>query len=214
VTVTGAAWVFLVCAAVVALADWVAVVRGQKTLEYACKPLTIVLLMAVAATVHVDDGSVRGWFLAALTLSMLGDVWLMLPRDLFIPGLASFFLAHVAFIAGMWVDGVSFLGFTLGLTVAVIAAIVVGGRVLRAVKGGEDPAMAVPVGAYMGVISLMLASAVGTEEPLAIGGAALFFCSDALIAWERFVRPQPWHRLAIIVTYHLAQAGLALSLVT
>jgi uncharacterized membrane protein YhhN len=66
----------------------------------------------------------------------------------------------------------------------------------------------------MAVISVMLASAIGTQEPFAVGGASLFFCSDALIAWERFVRPQPWHRLAIIVTYHLAQAGLTLSLLT
>jgi uncharacterized membrane protein YhhN len=212
--VNTAAWIFLVAAGAVAVGDWVAVVRGQKTLEYACKPLTIVLLMAVAATLDVDDGAVRGWFLAALILSMLGDVWLMLPRDLFIPGLSSFLLAHLAFIAGMWVDGVSFLGFAIGLAVAALAALVVGGRVLRRVRAGEDPAMAIPVGAYMGVISLMLASAFGTEEPLAIGGAALFFCSDALIAWERFVQPRAWHRLAIIVTYHLAQAGLTLSLIT
>jgi uncharacterized membrane protein YhhN len=197
----------------VAAGDWLAVLRGQKALEYVCKPLTIVLLMGVAATVDVDNGSVRGWFLAALTLSMLGDVWLMLPRDLFVAGLASFLLAHLAFIAGLWVDGVSFLGFAIGLAVAALAAVVVGGRVMRGVRAGDEPAMSVPVGAYMAIICLMLSSAVGTEEPLAIGGAALFFCSDALIAWERFVSPRRWHRLAIIVTYHMAQTGLTLSLI-
>jgi uncharacterized membrane protein YhhN len=66
----------------------------------------------------------------------------------------------------------------------------------------------------MAAISLMLASAIGTAEALAIAGAALFYVSDALIAWERFVRPRAWHGLAIIVTYHLAQASLTLSLVT
>ena len=207
-------WAVLALVAVAAVGDWVAVLRGQKTLEYVCKPLTIILLMGVAATVDVDDGAVRGWFVAALALSMLGDVWLMLPRDLFVPGLVSFLLAHIAFIVGLWVDGVSFLGLAIGLALAALAVIVVGGRVIRAVRAGDDPAMAVPVGAYMAVISLMVASAVGTEEPLAIGGAALFFCSDALIAWERFVRPQAWHRLAIIVTYHVAQTGLTLSLIT
>lgn len=209
------AWVFLFAAGLVALGDWFAVVRHQKTLEYVCKPLTIVLLLGLAASVDTDgSGAVRGWFVAALILSMLGDVWLMLPRDLFIPGLASFLLAHLAYIAGMWVDGVSFLGIAIGLAVAGLAALVVGGRILRRVRASSDPAMAVPVGAYMAVISLMLASAFGTEEGLAIGGAALFFCSDALIAWERFVRPRAWHGLAIIVTYHVAQAGLTLSLVT
>jgi hypothetical protein len=47
----------------------------------------------------------------------------------------------------------------------------------------------------------------------AIAGAALFFTSDALIAWDRFVSPRAWHGLAIIVTYHVAQAGLTLSLI-
>src|SRR5688500_15337292 len=173
----------------------------------------MVFLRGVAGSVDVDVASVRTWFIAALALSLLGDVFLMLPRDAFIPGLVSFLLAHIAFILGMWADGVGFLAFTLGLALAAAAAVVIGGRVLRAVQLGDQPDMAIPVGAYMTVISLMLASAVGTEEPLAIGGAALFFCSDALIAWERFVKARAWHRLAIIVTYHLAQAGLALSLV-
>jgi uncharacterized membrane protein YhhN len=212
--VNGIAWLFLGAAAVAAVADWVAVQTGNKSLEYVCKPLTIILLMAVAATVDVDDGAVRGWFVAALALSMLGDVWLMLPRDLFVPGLVSFLLAHLAFIVGLWIDGVSFLGLALGVTFAALAVLVVGGRVLRGVRAGDDPAMAVPVAVYMAVISVMVASAVGTQEPLAIGGAALFFCSDALIAWERFVHRQGWHRLAIIVTYHLAQAGLTVSLIT
>jgi uncharacterized membrane protein YhhN len=210
--VTVAAWVLLVAAAMVAAGDWVAVQTKAKRLEYLCKPLTIILLMGVAATLDVDDSSVRGWFVAALVLSMLGDVWLMLPRDLFVPGLVSFLLAHIAFVVGMWVDGVSFLGLAIGLALVSIAVIVVGGRVIRGVRSGDDPALAVPVGVYMGVIALMVTSAVGTEEPFAIGGAALFFCSDALIAWERFVRPHAWHRLAIMVTYHLAQTGLTLSL--
>ena len=78
-------WLFLGTAGIAAMGDWLAVHRGHKTLEYVCKPLTIALLMGVAATATVDDGAVRGWFLAALALSMLGDVYLMVPRDLFIP---------------------------------------------------------------------------------------------------------------------------------
>jgi uncharacterized membrane protein YhhN len=43
-------------------------------------------------------------------------------------------------------------------------------------------------------------------------GAVLFYASDALIAWNRFVQPRPWMPLAIIVTYHVGQAALVLSL--
>jgi uncharacterized membrane protein YhhN len=212
--VSFAAWVFLAAAVIVAVGDWLAVQRGSKPLEYVCKPLTIALLVGVAATADVDNGALRAWFVVALVLSMLGDVFLMLQRDLFIAGLASFLLAHVAFIVGLWIDGVSYGAFGVGVAVAAVAVVVVGSRVLRSVLASGEPAMAGPVGAYMTVISAMVASAVGTENPLAIGGAALFFCSDALIAWERFVNPRGWHRMAIIVTYHLAQAGLTLSLVS
>jgi alkenylglycerophosphocholine hydrolase len=211
---TSAAGVCLVLAALAAVGDWVAVHVENKRLEYACKPLTMVFLVGVAASLDVDSSSVRAWIIVALVLSMLGDVFLMLPRDAFIAGLVSFLLAHVAYVVGLWDDGVTLAAFGVGVVLAGVAVAVVGSRIIRAVRASEHPDMAVPVAAYMTVISLMVASAVGTVEPLAIGGASLFFCSDAMIAWERFVRPQPWHRLAIIVTYHLAQAGLTLSLLT
>jgi uncharacterized membrane protein YhhN len=212
--VNAGGWFFLCLAAAAAVGDWVAVTREDKRLEYVCKPLTMVFLVCVAAAVDVDASSVRNWFIAALMLSLLGDVFLMLPKDVFIPGLVSFLLAHVAFIVGLWTDGISFLPFALGLALAALAVLVVGSRIIRAVRGGDHPEMGMPVAAYMSVISVMVASAIGTEEALAIVGASLFFCSDALIAWERFVRVHSWHRLAIIVTYHLAQVGLTLSLVT
>ena len=51
-----------------------------------------------------------------------------------------------------------------------------------------------------------------TASPVAGAGAVLFMGSDALIAWNRFLRPLAWAPWAIIVTYHLAQALLTVSL--
>ena len=67
--------------------------------------------------------------------------------------------------------------------------------------------------AYMAVISAMVTCALATGNVLAAAGASLFFVSDALIAWNRFVRPLAWAPVAIMVTYHLGQAGLVTSLV-
>jgi uncharacterized membrane protein YhhN len=64
----------------------------------------------------------------------------------------------------------------------------------------------------MAVISVMLATALATGNVLAGLGAALFVASDAMIAWNRFVRPFRAADLGIMVTYHLGQAGLVLSL--
>ena len=74
-------------------------------------------------------------------------------------------------------------------------------------------ALAGPVVAYMGVISAMVASAIGVGHVMGVIGAGLFYVSDALIAWNRFVRETRHHAVAIMVTYHLGQMALVLSLV-
>jgi uncharacterized membrane protein YhhN len=211
--VTASAWLLLVIAAGFAVGDWVAVVRSNKRLEYICKPFTMVFLIALASAVEADNQSVQKWFVFALVLSMIGDILLMLPSDRFVFGLAAFLLAHVAYIIGMWVDGVGFLNFVIGLAITALAAVAIGRRILSAIDSGEQRDVLTPVRVYIVVISLMLASAIGTAEAFAIVGAALFYVSDALIAWDRFVRTRPWHALTIIATYHIAQVSLTLSLI-
>ena len=68
--------------------------------------------------------------------------------------------------------------------------------------------------AYVVVIAAMGASAVASGNALAAVGALLFMASDSLIGETRFVQPRRWGGVAIMVTYHLGQAGLVLSLVT
>ena len=151
----------------------------------------------------------------ALGLSLLGDVLLMLPSDRFVFGLGAFLLAHVAYIVGLWTDGVGILGFVIGLAIAGLSVVFVGGRIVTAINAGGHRDMATPVRAYMAAISLMLASAIGTTEALAIAGAALFYvsrCADRVGAGS-YDRARGT-ALTIIVTYHVGQASLTLSLVT
>jgi uncharacterized membrane protein YhhN len=70
------------------------------------------------------------------------------------------------------------------------------------------------VTAYVLVISAMVVSAGASGQPLALAGALSFYASDALIAWGRFIRELPHGRLAVMVTYHLAQVALVASLTT
>jgi uncharacterized membrane protein YhhN len=211
--VTGAAFLLLALALVVASGDWLAVVRERKSLEYVCKPLTMVVLIAATLALDVDDAAVRSWFVVALVLCLIGDVFLMLPQDLFVFGLASFLLGHIGYIVGMQVDGVDWGRLGIGILLVLMAMAVIGTRILRAVRAGPEPELTGPVIAYMTVISAMVASALGTGHIAAIAGATSFYASDALIAWNRFVAETRHGRLAIIVTYHLAQVGLVLSLV-
>ena len=210
---TGVAFFLLALALVAAVADWVAVQRDQRALEYVCKPLTLMLLVATALALDPLDGTVRAWFVAALVLSLVGDVFLMLPTDRFVLGLGSFLLGHLAYVVGMHVDGVQGTRFLVGVVVVMVALAVLGSLILRGVRAGPDPKLAGPVVAYMFVISAMVASAIGVGHVSGIVGAGLFYASDALIAWNRFVGDTPHARLSIMVTYHLAQVGLVLSLV-
>ena len=195
-----------------AAGDWFAVTRERKPLEYACKPAVMAFLLWAALGLRPDHPAQRGWFVAALALSLAGDVFLMLPRDAFVPGLASFLLAHLAYIAGLRIGGAAWPWVALALVALTLPAAFVGGRIIRALRESSQRALLGPVAAYMAAISLMAACALASRRPLAAGGAALFYVSDSLIAWNRFVRPLRWAPLAIIVTYHLAQAALVLSL--
>jgi uncharacterized membrane protein YhhN len=198
----------------VAALDWAAVHSGHRRLRWLTKPGCMIALIASAAAMDPVDESARTALLVALALSTLGDVFLLGDRsNLFVAGLASFLLAHVAYVAGFWLEGVDAAGVVAGILLGVVLVGTVGARVAAAAKAGPEPGLAGPVRAYVVVIALMVASAVGTGDLWAIAGAALFAISDSLIAWERFIRTRPWADLAIIVTYHLAQLLLVISFV-
>lgn len=206
---TDFAWLLFDAAAVFAAADWIAVALRKKALEFVCKPAVIVFLLGVAVAGEPRNELQRWAFVAALTFSLAGDVLLMVDR--FVPGLIAFFGAHVGYIVGLRAGRPDFRPLLLSAAIVFIAMAVVGGRILVAVRERE-PQLGTPVSAYIAVISVMVACALASGNPLAATGAALFMVSDSLIAWNRFVRPLSWAPLTIIVTYHLAQAGLVLSL--
>lgn len=230
---TAPAFLLLSILCVVTLGDWLAVLRGHRRLEYLCKPLAIVTLVGVALSLDPVDDTVRMWFVVALLLSLAGDVFLMVPRDLFVLGLTAFLLALLSYTAGMSIYFSDLLGdasadtrqvvfarLGIGAGVALVGLIIVGSRiVLGARRQGDD--LAGPVVVYMLVMGAMVTAAAGTGRPAAIIGALLFAVSDSLLGWGRFVRPallQPDRGrparlpVAVMVTYHLGQAGLVLSL--
>jgi uncharacterized membrane protein YhhN len=189
--VTTGAWVLLVVAAGFAVGDWVSRVRppvpgSVSRLEYVCKPATLLALVGVALLVDPTHADERTWFVLALVLSLAGDVFLMLPSDRFVAGLAAFLVVVVG---------------------------VLGVRLVRGIRRSAHPELIAPVLLYVAVIAAMGTSALASGNRWAAVGAVLFMGSDALIGETRFVRPYAWAPVTIMVTYHLGQAGLVLSLV-
>jgi uncharacterized membrane protein YhhN len=210
---TAAAWVLLGVAAVFAVGDWVAVARESKPLEYVCKPAATLGFLGVALALDPAHGDTRDWFVAALVLCLAGDVLLMVPRDLFVAGLGSFLVAQLAFAVGFDQHPGTAADFGLGVALVIVAIALLGTRFVRALLRRGDRALVVPVLAYMAAIGAMVVSAIASGNAWGIAGATLFFVSDSLIAETRFVADRPWGHTAIMVTYHLALAGLVVSLV-
>jgi alkenylglycerophosphocholine/alkenylglycerophosphoethanolamine hydrolase len=206
-------WVLLGLAAAAAVTNWWAVDVERKDVEFVAKPATLVLLIVVALVLDPGNDWVRAWFVVALVLCLAGDVLLMVPGDHFVPGLAAFLAGHVAYVVGFWVRGVEAWALLLGLLVVAITISLVARPIVASVQQEGPSRLVWPVLGYIVVISVMVASAVGTTIAVAIVGASLFYASDALLAWNRFVQPLPNGRVLVMVTYHLAQAALVLSLV-
>jgi uncharacterized membrane protein YhhN len=215
--------ILIFLAIVLAILNWLAVMKGWKILEYVTKPATMVALIAwMLFEVHVSGPLIL--FTLGLFFSLIGDICLMLPREQFIGGLVAFLLGHVCYIVGFNFQAPPVTSVTLVMVVgvALIAWLVI--RPLRAglLAKGQKPLLQ-PVQVYAGVISLMLLSALvtlvrpnwdTTAAVLACLGAASFFLSDTLLAWNRFVNPVSKASLKVMVTYHLGQILIALGAAT
>ncbi len=206
------AGLFAAVFAVAALADWWSRLRDRSDVERWSKPLALIALIAVAVALEPADETVRAWFVAALVASLAGDVFLMFDERWFIAGLASFLVAHLLYVVGFvaadsWVWWRALLALVAMMAVAAIV-----GRRIVAGAASTAPALRLPVVAYLVVISSMAVAAAAAGNGWAIAGAALFVTSDAILGWNRFVAGARWMSVAIMVTYHLGQAGLVLSL--
>jgi uncharacterized membrane protein YhhN len=225
-----------------AVCDWVAVAAGKKKLEYVFKPLTMVALIAVVYVVISRElglemwfGSNIGWWiLAALVFSLLGDIFLMLPSDRFVYGLAAFLVAHTCYIAAFWPSIEYPKTYVAGAAVALVS-VVLFVRIRRGIMEKGHKRLVIPVALYVLAISAMVTLVVGhvfvdygvpfegfrgvkllddSRFPYraAAAGAILFYISDAMIGWSRFVNDFKNSRLAIMVTYHLGQMGFVVYL--
>jgi uncharacterized membrane protein YhhN len=211
--VTGLAWGLLGVTTVVAVADWAAVLRSLRSLEYVAKPAVMVGLVAVAVAVHPISPVQRAFFIVALVLGLASDVFLMLPRDMFLAGLVAAFAEHVAYIAGFRARELHLALLVGALLIALVSVAVFVPPIYRALRTAR-PKLVMPVLGYVAVFVVMVASAGATGSLVALAGALLFFYSDAILAWNRFVKPIPLGRIVNIGPYHLGQALLVVSLVT
>ncbi|MGN8342168.1 lysoplasmalogenase [Pseudomonas sp. SMV71] len=178
------------------------------------KPMPV---LALLGWLHdAPPGEYRRWISLGLIFSVVGDVLLAWPGDLFVFGLSAFLLAHLAYLKAYLSDcrrqALLPLALALGIGAMLLAILI---------SSGLGPLL-VPVLVYGLVISAMLWRALarlGTDVPqrsawLAAAGAAAFVFSDSLIGINRFVSPFQTAPYLIIVSYWLGQWGITASAFT
>jgi len=170
-------------------------------------------LIAVAILLHPVDSTERTFFLVALAFGLISDIFLMLPRDMFLLGLVAALVEHLAYIAGFNHRPLQAALVAVASVIALVSVAVVLPPVIRALRK-KQPGLVCPVVAYVTVFVIMVSSSGSTGSLVALAGALLFFYSDGVLAWNRFVKPLPGGRLANIVLYHAGQALIVLSLVS
>jgi uncharacterized membrane protein YhhN len=187
--------------------------KRPRRLFYVFKPLTMILIIGVAASSRAPAAAGYKWFiLAGLACSLAGDVFLMLPGRWFAAGLVSFLAAHGFYI----------LAFKPGQGRAVSAGIllpfVIFGLLMFRLLAPSLGGLKLPVFVYIAAITAMawlaadrFISLGGAGPLLAFAGAILFLVSDSVLAYNKFAGKIGPAQTIILGTYFPAQLLIALS---
>ena len=197
-----------------------ALADGWRMLHWLCKPLatTLILLLAWNARPALST-RYRRRISAGIVCSLLGDVLLMLPQDLFVPGLVAFLCGHLCFLAAFLGDS-RFAVRPLWL----LASWGYGAVNLWLLWDSIGVPLRLPVIVYVVVLSSMGGQALARARMFARDGdtqagsacraaigAVLFMLSDSLLAWNRFHAAIPLSSLWVLSTYYLALWWIARS---
>lgn len=187
--------------------------RSNTILGAAGKLIAATAYIATAWSMGAAGTDYGRVLLAGMAFCWAGDLLLVSTksRKLFLLGLASFLLGHVAYICAFSVRGLTLPAVAgTGLAMAVFTW-----AVLRWLQPHLDDHMRRPVWLYIFAISIMVATAAGTYAahgnwaiPL---GAVLFLISDLGVARDRFIAPGFINRAWGLPVYFSAQMILALS---
>lgn len=204
--------VLTILAVVTAALTIVSKARESKRGEYVFKPLTTVLILAIALLADNPISSTyRALIVAGLVASLAGDVFLMLP-DRFTPGLLSFLIAHIFYI-------LAFTHESSGMApIWYIIPFVLYGVVILRWLWPHLGSVRVPVMIYMGAILIMAYQAanrwIETAQDgtlLALAGAYLFVASDSALAVNMFRGRFRGADFIVLSTYFAAQLLIAWS---
>jgi uncharacterized membrane protein YhhN len=169
--------------------------------------VAIFVLNARPGFSHLDKMIIAGLF-----FSWAGDIFLELPdsETMFVPGLASFLLAHVMYLTVfILTKGKNTISFKRPMLI--LPVIAYGAALISYLYKSLDD-MRLPVIIYAVVILAMLSGALNRYRKtnrrsylMVLTGATFFVLSDSMIAINKFVTVIPMSSILIMTTYVIAQ---------
>jgi uncharacterized membrane protein YhhN len=178
---------------------------------YIFKPATTILILCIA--LQAANSHYKIFIVVGLIFALMGDIFLMLPSDQFLAGLICFLLTHICYIIAFRSD--SRFGHPLW---PYFLFAVVGISIFLILSPGVQAKMEFPVAIYASALCLMAAQAFvrnlqkrSRDSLYAAAGAVLFFISDSVLAYDRFIFVYIASQAIILATYYAAQYLIALS---
>lgn len=216
------------------LFHWVSVLFEWKRIRPLTKALAMILVIVwTLFAVHFEMDYFIAVLLAAQIFGLLGDIFLLFPGKWFVWGLGAFMVGHLFYLGllsalllagrkdgllGSFPWGAALIGIVLWVSYLFVFTRVLSSYIY---KSRSDLPFWVSVVFYGAILSFFVVFAVFciaalpefsfVQLSLPVG-ATLFFISDNLLAYDRFVKKIRNGRLWVIVTYHLGQFNLAVGI--
>jgi uncharacterized membrane protein YhhN len=205
---------FIILFTLISLIEIFADLTGRTMLVYIFKPLIILSLISFVLLYQgLPKTKYQRFYFIGLIFALFGDIFLMIRgTDLFIPGLASFLVMQLLYIATFRMDisspvfqkkylvrALPFLAFALTLYLTLFPKL-------------PDSVMRSAVAIYalsiatMSWMALLRKSFVSKKSfGFVFAGAVLFMISDSFIAVNRFLISIPLNTIWVMSTYAAAQ---------
>jgi uncharacterized membrane protein YhhN len=185
----------------------------SPSLKMIFKPLTTALIIYLAFR---QGGTAFPFYktmiLIGLGLSLVGDIFLMLPRERFVAGLIAFLIAHLTFISAFVFDFPLYYNWVYLAPVALYILIFL--KILTPHTGEMTlPVVvyALVIGTFVWLASCRYGTHVSESSFYVMTGAILFVLSDSLLAYNKFVKTLKAAPALVMVLYWGALYFLALS---
>jgi uncharacterized membrane protein YhhN len=216
--------IFLIAAFAFTALETAALWKKIPHVEYITKPaIHLTLLLWLWVSTRLNGAAL--WFGLGILLLLAAELLLMQAQErLAQTGLSIFLLAHLAYLIGFNIPIPKISGWEIFLAVMVgLGSARIMRRILNSVAARKQNQMRMPVILYSAVILFMLLSAMmkitdpnwGINAGALVSlGAFLFYLSDIILAWQKFVAPMQHGRIYQIGTYHLGQITLIAGIVT